>query len=54
MAQGRSNGAIARQLVLTEKAVVRHASHIYDALGLAPADDDHRRVLAVLRFLSGR
>ena len=37
---------------ITEKAVVQHASHIYNALGLSPSDDDHRRVLAVLRYLS--
>lgn len=52
MAQGRSNAAIARQLSITEKAVVGHASHIYDVLGLAHSDDDHRRVLAVVRYLS--
>jgi DNA-binding NarL/FixJ family response regulator len=52
MAQGRSNAAIARQLSIKEKAVVGHVSHIYDVLGLAHWDDDHRRVLAVVRFLS--
>ncbi|HEU4540199.1 MAG TPA: response regulator transcription factor [Jiangellaceae bacterium] len=52
MAQGRSNAAIARQLTITEKAVVQHTSHIYDILGLSPGADDHRRVLAVLRYLS--
>jgi DNA-binding NarL/FixJ family response regulator len=52
MAQGRSNAAIARQLTITEKAVVGHVSRIYDELGLATDDDDHRRVLAVVRFLS--
>ena len=52
MAQGRSNAAIARQLSITEKAVVGHVSHIYDVLGLAHSDDDHRRVLAVIRYLS--
>lgn len=52
MAQGRSNSWIARQLSLTEKSVVQHTSHIYDALGLAPSDDDHRRVLAVLHCLT--
>lgn len=51
MAEGRSNAAIASRLVLTEKAVVRHISHIYDALGLPVDADDHRRVLAVMRFL---
>ena len=52
MAEGRTNASIARQMSITEKAVVQHASHIYDALGLSPSDDDHRRVLAVLRYLS--
>lgn len=52
MAQGRSNASIASQLVLSEKAVVQHTSNIYDALGLAVDADDHRRVLAVIRYLS--
>jgi DNA-binding NarL/FixJ family response regulator len=52
MAEGRSNASIARELSVTEKAVVQHASHIYRALGLSPGDDVHRRVLAVLRHLS--
>jgi DNA-binding NarL/FixJ family response regulator len=52
MAQGRSNSAIARALVISEKAVVQHATNIYIQLGLPPSDDDHRRVLAVLRYLS--
>lgn len=52
MAEGRSNAAIAELLAISEKAVVRHASHIYDELGLERSPDDHRRVLAVVRFLS--
>jgi DNA-binding NarL/FixJ family response regulator len=52
MAEGRTNAAIARRLTITEKAVVGHASRIYDALGLPPSEDDHRRVLAVLRYLT--
>jgi DNA-binding NarL/FixJ family response regulator len=52
MAEGRSNGAIAERLTLTTKTVVRHVSHIYDTLGLEPAEEDHRRVLAVVRYLS--
>lgn len=52
VAEGRSNAAIARRLVITEKAVVQHVSHIYDELGLAPREDDHRRVLAVARYLA--
>ena len=53
MAEGRSNAGIAKQLVLTEKAVIKHVSHIYSALGLGPAADGHRRVLAVVQYLSG-
>jgi DNA-binding NarL/FixJ family response regulator len=52
MAEGRSNGAIAERLTLSTKAVARHVSHVYDALGLPPAEEDHRRVLAVVRYLS--
>ena len=52
MAEGRSNTAIAERLSLTSKAVVRHVSHIYDELGLEPSPDDHRRVLAAVRYLS--
>jgi DNA-binding NarL/FixJ family response regulator len=52
MSEGRTNASIARTLSITERAVVQHTSHIYDELGLAPSDDDHRRVLAVLRYLS--
>jgi DNA-binding NarL/FixJ family response regulator len=52
IAEGRSNAAIAKTLAITEKAVARHASQIYDALGLAQSLDDHRRVLAVIRLLS--
>lgn len=51
MAEGRSNAAIAARLVLSEKAVVQHASNIYDALELPVDADDHRRVLAVVRHL---
>lgn len=53
MAEGRSNAGIAGKLFLTEKAVVQHTSNIYDALGLAIDADDHRRVLAVTRYLEG-
>ena len=51
MAEGRSNRAIARRLVVTERAVEHHVTSIFDKLGLMPARDDHRRVLAVLTFL---
>ncbi|MBM7832301.1 DNA-binding NarL/FixJ family response regulator [Agromyces cerinus] len=53
MAEGRSNAWIGQRLVLTEKAIVQHTSNIYDALGLPVAADDHRRVLAVIRYLDG-
>ncbi|MDO8212336.1 response regulator transcription factor [Conexibacter sp. CPCC 206217] len=52
MAEGRSNAAIAERLVVTEKAVVKQVSQVYDRLGLLPDSDDHRRVLAVVRYLS--
>jgi DNA-binding NarL/FixJ family response regulator len=52
MAEGRSNASIARNLFIGEKAVVQHTSHIYNELGLAASEDDHRRVLAVLRYLT--
>ena len=52
MAAGRSNAAIAARLAITEKAVVRHVSHIYTRLGIDRGDNDHRRVLAVVRYLS--
>jgi DNA-binding NarL/FixJ family response regulator len=52
IAEGRSNAAIAARLGVSEKAVVHQASRIYDALGLPPRADDHRRVLAVVRYLS--
>ena len=51
MAEGRSNQAIADQLVVTERAVEKHVTSIFNKLGLAPAPEDHRRVLAVLTFL---
>jgi DNA-binding NarL/FixJ family response regulator len=51
MAEGRSNQAIAEQLVVTERAVEKHVTSIFGKLDLAPAAEDHRRVLAVLTFL---
>jgi len=51
MAEGRSNQAIAEQLVVTERAVEKHVTSIFGKLDLPPAPEDHRRVLAVLRFL---
>lgn len=54
MAEGRTNPAIARALVVTPKAVEKHVSAIFDKLDLPPSTDDHRRVLAVLEWLRGR
>ena len=51
MAEGRSNQAIAQQLVVTERAIEKHVTSIFGKLNLVPAADDHRRVLAVLTFL---
>jgi DNA-binding NarL/FixJ family response regulator len=51
MAEGRSNGAIAERLVVTERAVEKHVTNIFGKLGLAATPEDHRRVLAVLAFL---
>jgi DNA-binding NarL/FixJ family response regulator len=51
MAEGRSNGAIAEQLVVSERAVEKHVTSIFGKLGLTASGEDHRRVLAVLRFL---
>jgi DNA-binding NarL/FixJ family response regulator len=53
MAEGRSNAAIARSLVVTEAAVAKHIGSILTKLDLPPAEDDHRRVLAVLAYLRG-
>ena len=53
MAEGRSNGAIAAALVVGEGAVEKHVSSIFSKLDLAPGETDHRRVLAVLRYLEG-
>ena len=52
MAEGRSNGAIADQLVLSAGAVEKHVSAIFTKLDLAIDAGDHRRVLAVLRYLA--
>ena len=49
--EGRSNGAIAGILVVSERGVEKHVGNIFSKLGLAPSDADHRRVLAVLRYL---
>ncbi len=51
MAEGRSNPAIARALVVSDKAVEKHVGNILTKLDLPPAEDDHRRVLAVLQWV---
>jgi DNA-binding NarL/FixJ family response regulator len=51
MAEGRTNAAIASALFVSDGAVEKHINNIFAKLGLAPADRDHRRVLAVLRYL---
>jgi DNA-binding NarL/FixJ family response regulator len=51
MAEGRSNNAIAEHMTVTERAVEKHVTSIFGKLELAPAPEDHRRVLAVLAFL---
>jgi DNA-binding NarL/FixJ family response regulator len=51
MAQGRSNGAIAQALFLSYGAVEKNVTAIFDKLALPPDSADHRRVLAVLRYL---
>jgi DNA-binding NarL/FixJ family response regulator len=52
MAEGRSNSAMAEALVVSDRAVEKHVTAILAKLDLPPAAEDHRRVLAVLRFLS--
>lgn len=51
MAEGRSNRAIGDRLFLSPKTVETHIGAIFTKLGLLPADDDHRRVLAVITYL---
>ena len=51
MAEGRSNTAIARKMVVTEGAVEKHVRNIFTKLGLPPDEEQHRRVLAVLAYL---
>lgn len=51
MAEGRSNGAIAAALFMSDKTVETHVRSLFQKLGLVAAPDDHRRVLAVLAFL---
>jgi DNA-binding NarL/FixJ family response regulator len=51
MAEGRSNAAIADLLVVSGRAVEKHIANVFTKLDLFPSDHDHRRVLAVLRYL---
>jgi DNA-binding NarL/FixJ family response regulator len=51
MAEGRSNRAIGEHLVVTERAIEKHVTNIFSKLDLPPTTEDHRRVLAVLRYL---
>jgi DNA-binding NarL/FixJ family response regulator len=53
MAEGKSNTAIARTLVVTDGAVEKHVKNIFTKLDLPPDDEQHRRVLAVLTYLRG-
>jgi DNA-binding NarL/FixJ family response regulator len=52
MAEGRSNHAIASELVVTDRAVEKHVTGIFGKLGLPATAEDHRRVLAVLAYLN--
>ena len=51
VAEGRSNKGIGERLVITERAVQKHVTSIFQKLGLTESDDDHRRILAVLAYL---
>ena len=53
MAEGRTNSAIANHLVISEGAVEKHVANIFSKLNLPSSSTDHRRVLAVLRYLEG-
>jgi DNA-binding NarL/FixJ family response regulator len=53
MAEGRSNAAISQQLVVSDGAVAKHTTSIFNKLDLQVSDDDNRRVLAVLAYLNG-
>jgi DNA-binding NarL/FixJ family response regulator len=52
MAEGRTNAAIARRLVVTDRAVEKHVASIFGKLRLPPSQEDHRRVLAVLAWVN--
>jgi hypothetical protein len=50
--RGRTNGAISRQLVVSDGAIKKHVSNIFAELGPAPSDGDHRRVLAMPTYVN--
>ena len=52
VAEGRSNKGIGERLVITERAVQKHVTSIFMKLGLRQSDDDHRRILAVLAYMT--
>jgi DNA-binding NarL/FixJ family response regulator len=52
MAEGRTNSAISKRMVITAGAVEKHISSIFSKLNFPPSDDDHRRVLAVVTWLN--
>ncbi len=52
LAEGLSNAAIADSLAISEKSVTEHVSHVYEVLQLPQTGNEHRRVLAVLRYLT--
>lgn len=54
MAEGRTNQAIADQLVISRRAAEKHVTNIFQKLNLPAKEDDHRRVLAVLEFMRGQ
>jgi DNA-binding NarL/FixJ family response regulator len=53
IAEGHSNTAIARALVVTPGAIEKHTQHIFAKLGLSQDDDQYRRVMATLAYLRG-
>jgi DNA-binding NarL/FixJ family response regulator len=54
MAEGRSNRAIAERLFVTEHTIEKHVKSIFGTLALPPSADDHRRVLAVVAYLTSQ
>ena len=53
VAEGRSNKAIGERLAITQGAVQKHVSTIFNKLGLPAGEDDDRRILAVLAYVLG-